>query len=259
MSDPTPTRGYATHCQNQARPIDLSPGSAAGRPPANHRSYPSQEHPLSERTNEQWLSDLTGAQASQAAALHDLRQWLARRLFFYLRSRSDLDRLDDSEIRDLAEDFVQEALLQIRAKLEQFEGRSKFTTWAGKIAVHQALGELRRARWRDFSLDSLVGESDFTPAFLVQESDPDAPDRAAERAESMRAVAEVINEELTERQRAALVALTVEGVPMDVVADRLGTNRNALYKLLHDARKRLRARLEERGYDVQTLLDEMSG
>ena len=181
-----------------------------------------------------------------------MRHWLARRLFFYLRSRSDLDKLANSEIQDLAEDFVQDTLLQIRAKLDQFEGRSKFTTWAGKIAVHQALGELRRARWRDFSLDELVGESDFTPSFLVNEADPAAPDRAAERAETMRAVVEVINEELAERQRAALVALTVEGVPMDVVADRLGTNRNALYKLLHDARKRLRLRLEaarlRRGY-----------
>jgi len=191
--------------------------------------------------------------------LQDLRQWLARRLFFYLRSRSDLDKLADSEIQDLAEDFVQDTLLQIRAKLEQFEGRSKFTTWAGKIAVHQALGELRRARWRDFSLDSLIGESDFTPSFLVNEADPDAPDRAVERAETMRAVAEVINEELSERQRAALVALMVEGVPMDVVADRLGTNRNALYKLLHDARKRLRSRLEDRGYNIETLLNDLSG
>ena len=192
-------------------------------------------------------------------ALEDLRLWLARRLFFYLRGRSDLDRFDDSEIQDIAEDFVQDTLLQIRAKLQQFEGRSKFTTWAGKIAVHQALGELRRARWRDFSLDGLVGESDWTPPFLVQENDPDAPGRAAERAETMQVVAQIINEELTERQRAALVALTVQGVSMDVVADRLGTNRNALYKLLHDARKRLRSRLEARGYDVNNLLDEMSG
>lgn len=188
-----------------------------------------------------------------------MRQWLARRLFFYLRSRSDLDKLADSEIQDLAEDFVQDTLLQIRAKLEQFEGRSKFTTWAGKIAVHQALGELRRARWRDFSLDSLIGESDFTPSFLVNEADPAAPDRSVERAETMRAVAEVINEELSERQRAALVALMVDGVPMDVVADRLGTNRNALYKLLHDARKRLRSRLEDRGYNIETLLNDLSG
>ncbi len=227
--------------------------------PAHDPRPASQEPPLSERTNEQWLADLTGSQQSQDAALQDLRQWLARRLFFYLRSRSDLDKLADSEIQDLAEDFVQDTLLQIRAKLDQFEGRSKFTTWAGKIAVHQALGELRRARWRDFSLDGLVGESDFTPSFLVNEADPAAPDRVAERSETMRVVAEVINEELSERQRAALVALTVEGVPMDVVADQLGTNRNALYKLLHDARKRLRLRLEERGYDVDTLLDEMSG
>ena len=75
----------------------------------------------------------------------------------------------------------------------------------------------------------------------------------------MRVVADVINEELSERQRAALVALMVEGVPMDVVADRLGTNRNALYKLLHDARKRLRSRLEDRGYNIETLLNDLSG
>ncbi|MEZ4767258.1 MAG: RNA polymerase sigma factor [Caldilineales bacterium] len=236
---------------NQSRTVQITAQAAAPTTP--------QPGGQTERSNDQWLADLSGAPDRQDAALEDLRRWLARRLFFYLRGRSDLDRLDDSEIRDLAEDFVQDSLLQVRAKLHQFEGRSKFTTWAGKIAVHQALGELRRARWRDFSLDGLVGESDWTPAFLVQENDPDAPDASAERAETMRAVAEVINEELTERQREALVALTVHGVPMDVVADRLGTNRNALYKLLHDARKRLRLRLEERGYDVTALLDELSG
>lgn len=179
---------------------------------------------------------------------------MGRRLFFYLRSRGDLRALADSEIEDLAEDFVQEALLQIQAKLDQFQGLSKFTTWASKIAVRQALAELRRARWRDFSLDALMGEAEFTPSFLVQSTGPGRPEQSVLQGEAMQAVADVINQELTERQRAALIALVVQGVSMDVVAQELGTNRNALYKLLHDARKRLKQRLTERGYDVEDLL-----
>ena len=195
----------------------------------------------------------------QEAALEDLRSWLSRRLFFYLRSRSDMDSLDDQELRAMTEDFVQEALLQIQAKKHQFEGRSRFTTWAGKIAVRQALAELRRARWRDFSLDSLVGTSDFTPSFLVQVGGQDLPEQGTLQAEALEAVSQVIQQELTERQRAALVALTVQGVSMDAVADQLGTNRNALYKLLHDARRRLKARLAERGFPVDDLLASFEG
>lgn len=211
------------------------------------------------RTNEQWLADLSGPALAKAQALEDLRSWLSRRLFFYLRSRSDLSGLDDSEIVDLAADFVQEALLQIQDKLHQFEGRSKFTTWASKVAVHQALAELRRARWRDFSLDDLVGETDFTPSFLIQQPGREAPDLALLQSEALQVVTDVINQELTERQRAALVALMVQGVSMDVVAEQLDTNRNALYKLLHDARKRLKARLAERGYPVEDLLAQFGG
>lgn len=195
----------------------------------------------------------------QAAALADLRAWLSRRLFFYLRGRSDMDHLADSEVEDMAEDFVQEALLQVQDKLHQFEGRSKFTTWASKIAVRQALAELRRARWRDFSLDNLMGETEFTPSFLVQEGGPGLPEQTTVQSEALQAVAEVINEELTERQRAALIALTVHGVSMEVVAAELGTNRNALYKLLHDARKRLKSRLAERGFLVEDMLAEFAG
>ncbi|MEA3335710.1 MAG: sigma-70 family RNA polymerase sigma factor [Chloroflexota bacterium] len=211
------------------------------------------------RTNDQWLADLAGPPDIQAAALEDLRVWLARRLFFYLRSRSDLDSRADQEIEDMAEDFIQEALLQIQAKKGQFQGRSKFTTWASKVAVHQALAELRRARWRDFSLEKMTHDGEFTPSFLVQKSDRDRPEQRAMQSEAMQAVASAIEEELTERQKTALVAIAIQGVPIDVVADQLGTNRNALYKLLHDARKRLKNRLAERGYPVEDLLANFSG
>lgn len=191
--------------------------------------------------------------------MEELRRWLSRRLLFYLRSRSDLSSLADSELEDLAGDFVQEALLQIQDKLHQFEGRSKFTTWAGKIAVHQALAELRRARWRDFSLEDLMGDTEFTPSFLVQGAGPGQPEQMALRSGALQAVADVINQELSERQRAALIALTVQGVSMQVVAEQMGTNSNALYKVLHDARKRLKARLAERGFAVEELLADVSG
>ena len=213
---------------------------------------------MTERSNEQWLSDLAGPPEVEASALDDLRRWLKQRLFFYLRTRSDLDGLEDQEIEAMADDFVQEALLQIRANLDQFAGRSKFTTWASKIAVNAALAELRRARWRDFSLDALMGDAEFTPAFLIQGNGPGSPDTSAVQSEALQAVAAAINEELTPRQRAALIALTIQGVPPDVVAAQLDTNPNALYKLLHDARKRLRERLAARGYDVDELLDSFS-
>lgn len=209
---------------------------------------------MRERSNEQWLIDLAGAPDVEAGALEDLRRWLNKRLFFYLRGRSDLDGQEDQEVEALADDFTQEALLQIRANLDQFAGRSKFTTWASKIAVNVALAELRRARWRDFSLDQLVDDAEATPAFLMEGSDRAAPATSAVQAEALQAIAAAINEELTPRQRAAVIALTVQGVPPDVVAEQLDTNPNALYKLLYDARKRLRARLAARGYTVEEIL-----
>jgi RNA polymerase sigma-70 factor (ECF subfamily) len=170
-----------------------------------------------------------------------------------------LDGLEDQEIEAMADDFTQESLLQVRANLDQFAGRSRFTTWASKIAVNIALAELRRARWRDFSLDQLVDNAEFTPATLVDESNQPQPAASAVQAEALQAVAAAINEELTPRQRAALIALTVQGVPPDVVAEQLDTNPNALYKLLFDARKRLRSRLAARGYDVEEILGLFEG
>lgn len=209
---------------------------------------------MRERSNEQWLTDLTGSPEAQDSALADLRRWLDRRLFFYLRNRRDLNGLEDQEIEAMADDFAQEALLLVRANLDQFAGRSKFTTWASKIAVNVALAELRRARWRDFSLDQLVENAEFSPATLVAGSGQELPAISAVQSEALQAVATAINEELTPRQRAALIALTLQGAPPDIVAEQLDTNPNALYKLLFDARKRLRTRLAARGYDVEEIL-----
>lgn len=205
-----------------------------------------------ERSNETWLADLQTSDRRRDAAIQDLLAWLERRLFFYLRERSDLRGLGEDEIRHLAGDFAQESVLIILDKLEQFQGRSKFTTWAAKIAVHQALGELRRARWRDLSLDALTAEGQLDPSYLA--ADSTTPEDTSMRRAVVDTVMNVMQTELSERQRTALMARLVQGVPIEILAEQMGTNANALYKLIHDARKRLRHRLLERGVSPEEVL-----
>jgi len=209
-----------------------------------------------ERSNEAWLADLQAEGLQQDAAIQDLLSWLERRLFYYLRDRSDLRRLDGDEIEHMASDFAQDSVLIILKKSDQFQGRSKFTTWAAKIAVHQALGELRRARWRDVSLDELTADGSFEPDFLT--NDQATPEQEALQKDIIATVMDVMQNELSERQRRALYARLVQGVPSALLAEQMNTNPNALYKLIHDARKRLKARLIERGLSPEDALSVFS-
>lgn len=201
-----------------------------------------------ERTNEEWLADLRGTEQDEALA--DLRATLTRGLRYALMNRVPANQLDD-----LVEDFVQDALVKILQNLETFRGESRFTTWAQKIAVRVALTELRRQRWKDISIEDLLPEDtsgDFTPAILT---DPGAsPEVETLRASMMETVQRLIMEELTERQREAMLAVMVGGMPLEEVAQRMGTNRNALYKLMHDARQRLQKRLAAEGLSPQEVL-----
>jgi RNA polymerase sigma-70 factor (ECF subfamily) len=124
--------------------------------------------------------------------------------------------------------------------VDTFRGESRFTTWAQKIAIHVAFTELRRRRWKDVSLQDMIETPDgeeYTPVILT---DPSAsPERETTQNDLMQIVYELIETELTERQRTAIVAVLQGGAPLGEVAERMGTNRNALYKLIHDARKRL--------------------
>ena len=153
------------------------------------------------------------------------------------------------------EDFAQEAMLRILNGLDSFRGESRFLTWAQKIAIRVAYSELRRRRWRDVSLEELL---EATPAAPIDNEWPDeaaSPEQVALQQLAMDTLRHVIDHELTEKQRYALVATQVHGMPLEEVAQRMGTNRNALYKLLHDARKRLKLRLESRGLAPSELLD----
>ena len=200
-----------------------------------------------QRSNQEWLADLKGPEA--ALAIADLRDLLLRGLRASLGSkiRRDLDFV--------VEDFVQDALLKVLDNVDSFRGESKFTTWALKISIHVAYTELRRRRWQDVSLQEFIeGEdgSEYTPAIL---RDPDVtPEEQTTRKAMMDFVRKMITEELTERQRTALTAIMIQGMPMDIVAERMDTNRNALYKLVHDARQRLQRKMVASGISPQEVL-----
>lgn len=201
-----------------------------------------------DRTNEEWIADLKSDGDQKEAALADLRAVIASGLPYAL---SKYLSPDNPQFQSLAEEVTQDTLLRVLDHLNTFEGRSRFTTWVHKIAVRIALTELRRRRWRDFSLDSLVEENEEGVSFPSLMIDPSPnPDTLTQQSDMMMRVGRLINEELTEKQRQAMVATAIEGVPLEEVARRMDMNRNALYKLLHDARLRLKKRLANEGLTV---------
>lgn len=213
---------------------------------------------MTERNNAQWLADLNGTQDVQAQALEELRTRLQRGIFYYLsRERSDLSSLSSHELQQMAEDMAQDATLRVMENLDSFRGDSQFTTWATRIAVRVAISDLRRARYKDFSLDNLTADGDLLPSAtaLLTGEPPPPPERAAERGEVLNSLTATLKDSLTDRQYQALMAIAVRGVPLEVVAERMGTNRNALYKLLHDARRKLRTELESQGLNTDYVLN----
>ena len=201
---------------------------------------------MAERTNQEWLAELRGPGRDQALA--DLRSRLVRGLRYAMADRPNVTEAD-------IEDLVQDALVRILDGLDSFRGESRFTTWAQKIAVRVAFTELRRRRWKDVSLQDLISQYDdvdLTPTVLT---DPAAsPEQQATRQMMLEMVHRLIAEELTERQRQAMTAVMMGGMSLEEVARRMGTNRNALYKLLHDARRRLQKRMIAEGLSAQDVL-----
>ncbi len=208
------------------------------------------------RTNEEWLSELTGEDMVQAAALNDLRQILRRSILYYLsQERSDLRDLATSELEQMADDLSQDATLRIMDNLQNFRGESQFTTWANRIAVRLAISDLRRARYKDFSLDDLTADGEILPVSTTPSNSPPNPETAVEQSDVLAKINRALEEALTERQHQAIVAVALKGIPMDVVAEQMGTNRNALYKLLHDSRRKLRAHLEAQGLSTDYMMN----
>lgn len=206
---------------------------------------------MTTRSNEEWITALRNTSPEQEEALADLHTIILTGLSYAL---SEYLSPSDPKFESLAENTAQETLLRVLAKLDTFEGRSKFTTWVHKIAVRIALTELRRKRWENVSLEGLVeDEENYAPAGIMADSKP-GPEAIVEGADLMMQIQRIIREELTEKQRQAMMAISVKGMPIEEVARRMGTNRNALYKLMHDGRLRLKNRLAQEGLTPEDVL-----
>lgn len=211
----------------------------------------------STRTNEEWLHDLRASGAAQEAAISDLRNLLLRTvLFFFSRNLGDFKGWAHDEILQLAEDCTQEALIAIMNHLSDFRGDSKFTTWAYKFAINIALMTARRERWKGIALDRLPFSDDGALSeWVIRDKSPGlAPDQSTMQVEVREIIQEVIEHDLTDNQRRVLLMMVFNEVPMDEVVRRLGTNRNAIYKMLHDARRKLKRSLQARGFEVSEML-----
>ncbi len=204
---------------------------------------------MMDRDNETWLRAISAGGTVRDNALADLRTILLRGLRRSLSGRSDVDE-------SFVEDAVQDSLLRIIDRLRQFEGRSRFVTWAMSITIRTAMTELRRHRWRDVSLDQVLQDGEFVPEQVVDGRQ--APDQNAEREAVLAAMRQVIDSDLTDKQKNVLTA-ELRGMPLDAIVQQMGSNRNAVYKLTHDARMRLRKGLEAAGYQAEDILAAIGG
>jgi RNA polymerase sigma-70 factor, ECF subfamily len=224
----------------RAKPVSEPPRSR----PAPHSLQPSTARELpvaAPRLDDEarWLTPLASTGAAHDHAVRELHCLLLRASRFEVRRRAAaLGLAGGAELDDIANQAADDATLAVMSRLERFERRSRFTTWAYKFAIHTAGVAVRRHAWRNRELATDSSES------LEQLSSlADDPAEAAQMRELLARIATAIAR-LTTHQRDVLLALAVDGVPIDVLADRLSTNRNALYKTLHDARTRLRSLLD---------------
>jgi RNA polymerase sigma-70 factor (ECF subfamily) len=196
-----------------------------------------------ERTDEDWLRDLKGSGPRNRDAYQALRTLLIHRL-----RRAFGDRgIDPATI----EDFAQDGLVRVLQGLESYRGDSGFLTWATVVALRAGHTALRRTRWKERSLEGFAFDQ-----WLVD--DTPVMEDVLEKQSLFAAMQRVIDRDLTPRQRFAVLA-KLEGVPQVTLAERLGTNTNALHKLQHDARRKLRQGILDAGYsedDVKRILDQ---
>ncbi|HEX4717271.1 MAG TPA: sigma-70 family RNA polymerase sigma factor [Thermoleophilaceae bacterium] len=191
-----------------------------------------------------WLRDLEeGApeRADAVAALHGLLLRAAR--FEVARRHAIQPHLRGGDLDDLAMQAADDALVAVLSKLDDFRGESRFTTWAYKFGLFEAAAKVRKRAWQRRELPM----ADDTWAALSTGSG--APAEEAERSELLGAIATAVDTALSDRQRDVFVSLALNGVPIDVLAERLGSTRGAIYKMLHDARRKLRDELAAQGFD----------
>jgi RNA polymerase sigma-70 factor (ECF subfamily) len=204
------------------------------------------------RSSEAWLEALRSSEgALHEEAISDLHALLLRAARFELRRRpAALSHVRGEELEDLAIQAADDALLAVLAKLDQYRGASRFTTWVYKFALLEAGVKLRRRAWQG---REIVLEPEAWAGFTAVGESAQA---TLERQELMRALRSAMDRVLTPHQRTIFVSLALNQVPIDVLAERLETSRGALYKTLHDARRKLRGELAAAGYVVGEALEE---
>jgi len=203
---------------------------------------------MAARSNADWVTALSAAEGEALSlALQDLRDFLVRATLVYLsQHRSELALWSQADILKLAEDCTQDSLIEIRTQLSSFRGEAKFTTWAYRFVINRAASELRRQRYRNVSLDWLNEDVPSLLQKMVTQGtlgEPVEPEHYVEQHAYLELLMNIIATELNDRQRLAVIGVHWQGRSMEEVAAVLGLSRNALYKLLHDARKRIKAKL----------------
>jgi RNA polymerase sigma-70 factor (ECF subfamily) len=215
------------------------------------RAVEPQPLPLLDEESRAWLRDLRSDGRARDEAIARLHALLLRAAHFECaRRRPALPHLRGNDLDDLANQAADDALVSVLARLDDFRGASRFTTWVYKFALLEAAVKLRKRSWqgREVPLEPETW-SLFTSGGIE-------PDEEVEQSELLATLQQAIADVLTPHQRRVLVALALNGVPIDVLAERLGSTRGALYKTLHDARRKLRRHLEAHGLPVEVLIEE---
>jgi len=211
------------------------------------------DEPQPPYTNKQWVDLLSEPPSDQAVS--ELRRLLIRGL------KPALHKYVDRALGQFVEDVAQDGILKILDNIETFRSESKFMTWAMKVTVREGLTELRRKRWENISIEDMKGQDNDTDPEIYSNTLADgnpSPESTAAQKMVVEKVEKMVEELLTDRQKKAFKGLLIDTKPSFVVAKELDTNRNNLYKLLYDARQKLKNELEVQGIDPNELLQDIS-
>jgi RNA polymerase sigma-70 factor (ECF subfamily) len=209
------------------------------------------DRPALDPDSREWLRCLRSEGATRDDAIARLHSLLLRAARFEVaRRRPALPHVRGDELDDIANEAADDALMSVLRRLDDFRGASRFTTWVYKFALLEAAVKLRKRAWqgREVPLEP--------EAWSVFASAGLGPDDQVEQSELVATLQHAIDEVLTPHQRRVLVALALNGVPIDVLAERMNTTRGALYKTLHDARRKLRTHLDDSGLRLDDRLEE---
>jgi RNA polymerase sigma-70 factor, ECF subfamily len=207
---------------------------------------PSTRGPLDPESR-RWLDDLStsdGARDEAVARLHELLLRAAR--FEVARRRPTLPHLRGDDLDDIAFEAADDALMSVLRHLDDFRGLSRFTTWAYKFALYEAAAKVRKRAWQGREIPL---KAETWP--LIPDDHQRTAQQSVETTDTLTALHEAIEHDLSPHQREVLVALALNEVPIDVLAERLNTSRGALYKTLHDGRRKLRAALAARELSLE--------